>query len=231
MPIDRALFDEAASGSPPTLHLYRWDRPAITIGRNQDPERSLDQDACRRCDIPVIRRPTGGRGVLHGWDLTVAVAARIEAIVGRRDASIVEIYGAISRAFISAFRSVGAPAAVGTCEVDRIAPGDCFAVATRADIVDALNGGKLVGCALLRSGGTVLLQASIPCFEGGAGGERIAYDSLSEALFRGKRRLGTPVEQTSSSAISERGIVDAFAELFDAKFLCSTAPCVTNADV
>jgi lipoate-protein ligase A len=66
MAIDEALFREAAGlRSPPTLRLYGWLKPTISLGRFQDARREIDREACRRLGIEVVRRPTGGKTVLH----------------------------------------------------------------------------------------------------------------------------------------------------------------------
>src|SRR5258706_8848945 len=75
MAIDEAILDAVIEGiSPPTIRLYRWDTAAVSIGRFQEPARGIDLDACMRLNIPIVRRMTGGRGVLHGSDQTISIA-------------------------------------------------------------------------------------------------------------------------------------------------------------
>lgn len=60
--------------APPTLRIYRWSRPAISLGRRQPLEELPRELAQRR--IPMVRRPTGGGAVIHQLDeLTYALAA------------------------------------------------------------------------------------------------------------------------------------------------------------
>ena len=73
MAADEALLDEVAAGAPPALRLYRWSPAALSLGHFQ-PDDDVDADACARLGVEVVRRPTGGRGLLHGGDLTYAVA-------------------------------------------------------------------------------------------------------------------------------------------------------------
>ena len=75
MAADLALLDAVAAGGPPALRVYQWSPPALSLGRFQ-PEDDVDHDACRRAGVEVVRRPTGGRALLHGGDLTYAVAVR-----------------------------------------------------------------------------------------------------------------------------------------------------------
>jgi lipoate-protein ligase A len=70
---DVALLEAFQRGEiPPTLRVYQWASPALTYGVNQQlPPRLVD--ACNALGIPMLRRPTGGKAVLHGHDLTVAL--------------------------------------------------------------------------------------------------------------------------------------------------------------
>lgn len=70
---DYALFEAFERGEiPPTLRVYQWASPAMTYGANQQLPPRLIED-CERLGIPTFRRPTGGKAVLHGHDLTLAL--------------------------------------------------------------------------------------------------------------------------------------------------------------
>jgi lipoate-protein ligase A len=77
---DVALLEAFQRGEiPPTLRVYQWASPALTYGVNQQlPARLVD--ACNALGIPMLRRPTGGKAVLHGHDLTVALVFRYVAL-------------------------------------------------------------------------------------------------------------------------------------------------------
>jgi hypothetical protein len=77
---DVALLEAFQGGEiPPTLRVYQWASPALTYGVNQQlPPRLVD--ACNALGIPMLRRPTGGKAVLHGHDLTVALVFRYVAL-------------------------------------------------------------------------------------------------------------------------------------------------------
>lgn len=76
---DYALLEAFQRGEiPPTLRVYQWASPALTYGVNQQlPPRLID--ACQSLGIPMFRRPTGGKAVLHGHDLTVALVFGYES--------------------------------------------------------------------------------------------------------------------------------------------------------
>ena len=75
MALDVAMTWGVGEGlAPPTLRLYRWDPPAVSVGYAQRRDAALDLAACARAGLAVVRRPTGGRAVLHAGDVTYAVA-------------------------------------------------------------------------------------------------------------------------------------------------------------
>ncbi|MGH9015016.1 MAG: lipoate--protein ligase family protein, partial [Acidimicrobiia bacterium] len=95
MAADLALLDGVVAGAPPALRLYRWSPPALSLGRFQ-PDGDLDAAACSRWGVQVVRRPTGGRALLHGGDLTYAVAMpRPTGPAGSVDALYRRVAGAL----------------------------------------------------------------------------------------------------------------------------------------
>ncbi len=162
MAADAALLQEAQSreDAVPTVRVYTWDGPCVSIGRLQD------EAAVRAAfpSLPLVRRPTGGRAVRHGDDLCVTVAARLSCLPPRSQASVLATHRLFAGALVEAFCALGTPAEFGG-ETQKCGQGgnvDCFAVACRCDIVDACTGRKLAGCAQRRAGGAVLQQMSIP---------------------------------------------------------------------
>lgn len=78
---DGQMLRAAVAGAPPTLRLYRWARPTLSLGHRQRPERDCDPEALRERGVSWVRRPSGGRALLHLPDeLTYAFAARRQQI-------------------------------------------------------------------------------------------------------------------------------------------------------
>jgi lipoate-protein ligase A len=78
MAVDEALAESCRTGaSGPTLRLYGWDRPSISLGYFQRAYEVVDLDRCREGRVPVVRRTTGGRAVHHHHDVTYSVIAPI----------------------------------------------------------------------------------------------------------------------------------------------------------
>ena len=65
MAADQVLLERFCPGDPPILRLYAWERPTLSIGRNEPLDSELDLQRCAQLGIPVVRRITGGKAVLH----------------------------------------------------------------------------------------------------------------------------------------------------------------------
>ncbi len=165
---DRALV-ACLSACEASARVYGWTGPWVSLGAFQREEREL----VGGCTVPTVRRPTGGKAVLHGHDITLGLAARLEALLpevpaGIRDRAVKRAYRALAEPLVMALRAcgLGASLAEDTPFVRGGGrTGDCFAHVSPNDIVDAQTGAKLCGCALSLGEGVVLLQASMPCRE------------------------------------------------------------------
>jgi lipoate-protein ligase A len=153
MAVDHALADALAGGEA-VFRLYRWERPTLSLGRNE-PAGAYPIGALRAKGMDIVRRPTGGRAVLHDAELTYAVVAPAGAW-GPRAA-----YRAVNEALAAALRSLGAPVAVSEGGVRALAPdaGPCFRSPAAGEVV--ASGRKLVGSAQARVGGALLQHGSI----------------------------------------------------------------------
>lgn len=155
MALDRAVLASVSDGtSPPTLRLYRWEVPTVTLGHFQ-PLEQVDLDACSRRGFDVARRPTGGRGVLHDDELTYSVVAGVADGVPRGTAAS---YRHLSAALAEAYRALGVPAELTARQRGRKGAGACYLHATQADL--SLGASKLSGSAQVWTGDTVLQHGS-----------------------------------------------------------------------
>lgn len=180
MGVDEALLASAAGGAP-ALRFYAWRGPWLSLGYAQRlaPERRA---ACEAAGVGIVRRSTGGGAVLHGADLTYAVAAP-EALLpdGLR-----ATYAAIAGGLVAGLRQLGI-AAERTPQAPPRGPGrvfDCFAEPAGDEI--CVRGRKLVGSAQRRAGGLVLQHGSLrlapdpPAARRAAGLEASHATSLAE---------------------------------------------------
>jgi lipoate-protein ligase A len=150
-----------ARRSPPTLRLYRWAAPTLTIGYAQDRGRDVDLAACRARGVEVVRRATGGRAVLHDAELTYSVA--VPAGEPGFGTGLDESLRAVAAGLLAALRLLGVDAAVPAGShrgaARRLRHPGCFAAPARHEIV--VGGRKLVGSAQRRRDGAFLQHGSI----------------------------------------------------------------------
>ena len=162
MGIDEAIMSaHALGGCPPTLRLYGWDRPSISLGYFQDLSRGgIDLDYCEEAGIELVRRPTGGRAVLHGHDLTFSIVIA-ETEIPSASRSVLGSHAWLMGGIVEGLRLLGLDAQLGA--VDGAASersADCFAHAAACDIVAGAH--KVAGSAQVRRHGVILEQGSIP---------------------------------------------------------------------
>jgi len=158
MAVDEALAASVAAGGAPVLRFYRWEPACLSLGRNQPARGRYDLGALAAAGIDVVRRPTGGRAVLHRRELTYSVAAPL-ALLGPQRAA----YAAVNRALVAGLRRLGAAASLQPDTGVRaphpsLAP--CFAEPVEGEVVAA--GRKLVGSAQRLLGGVLLQHGSLP---------------------------------------------------------------------
>jgi lipoate-protein ligase A len=191
MALDEALLEAViANEAPPTLRLYQWERHAVSLGRFQSVERTLNREEFAFRGIPLVRRITGGRGILHGDDLTISIIAPVEALGFEKGSapSVSALYIRLAAGFLRAFAELGIVATMGDCCRERNLDigGDCFAVTSRVDIIEAATGRKLIGTALHRREHGFLQQSSLPLHAILSMAHRTAHAALSQALFKGQ---------------------------------------------
>jgi lipoate-protein ligase A len=161
MAADEAIFLQSRDrASPPTIRFYTWLAPAVSIGYFQQVDRDIDLSACRKKFIDIVRRPTGGKAVFHGHDLTYAVVGH-----ERRDgfpADILGTYQMISRCLIRGLHELGIEAHMaeaGRKTAEMSAEASCFSAPSRYELL--VKGRKICGSAQVRSHGAFLQHGSL----------------------------------------------------------------------
>jgi len=165
MELDERLARRLADGSGESvLRLFRWKPWAISVGYHQ-PTVDLDLKRCAADGIDIVRRPTGGRAILHAEELTYSVVMH----AGRR--SIMEVYNSIASALVCGLEKYGVTVSLQKSQPDFAkeyrAPASlpCFSSSARYEI--EWQGRKLVGSAQRRfsegAGDVVLQHGSILC--------------------------------------------------------------------
>ena len=157
MAVDVALVERANATGDAFLRLYRFDPPCVSFGRNEAAAAQYDRERIARLGIDLVRRPTGGRAVWHGDEVTYAVAAPVTAFGSLRQA-----YRAIHERLALALRFLGADATLASDRLTARPPDrqcSCFAAAVGGEVL--VGGSKLVGSAQARRGAAFLQHGSI----------------------------------------------------------------------
>ncbi|MBN1581690.1 MAG: lipoate--protein ligase family protein [Anaerolineae bacterium] len=165
MAIDEAILIGIIDGtSPPTLRFYGWEPPCVSIGYAQSMRSEVDLEACRQRGYTWVRRPTGGRAVLHIDEVTYSVAAA--QTEPRVAGDIITSYRRLSLGLVAGLQLLGCDVAQAH-EPHQPGPGSvettsaaCFDVPSHYEIT-AL-GRKLVGSAQVRRRGVVLQHGALP---------------------------------------------------------------------
>jgi len=160
MAVDEAIMSAVREEtSPPTLRFYAWSPPCLSLGRNQ-PLADVDLEACQEAGIDVIRRPTGGRAILHTDELTYSVA--LSQSDPRATGDVVESYRRLGEGLLAGLRmlEVDAIQAVGQQKPARELSAVCFE--TPSDYEITVGGRKLIGSAQWRARGAVLQHGTLP---------------------------------------------------------------------
>lgn len=238
MALDEAMMVRARGGDA-CVRFYGWEPPCLSLGRNQPaPERLLGRSRSELAiGVDVVRRPTGGRSVFHGPELTYAFACPDRAWGGPR-----RVYRRVHRAIGTALGSLGVPldAVPGQVAASAVAGGDRSREALRPDLSACfrdpapgeltVGGRKLVGSAQGRQGGAILQHGSILLSDrqelgelGSAAGPRDAGPS-SEPPPRPGIGLDEVLDELPSPADLAEAVRRALAEELGAALAPGTLP-------
>ena len=150
---------------PPTLRLYGWNSLAVSIGCFQKIS-DIDLEYCRRRNIPVVRRPTGGRALLHGEEVTYSFS--VKTISGHFSKGLLDSFKKISTALNLALSKIGFSTKIMLSKNNRNSLSDkerqrtplCFKSISYGEII--LNNKKIIGSAQKRWTDALLQQGTIP---------------------------------------------------------------------
>jgi lipoate-protein ligase A len=156
MALDEALMARARRTGEHVLRVYGWSAPTLSLGRNQRARGLYRVDELERRGIGVVRRPTGGRALLHHREITYSVTAPCAPDVG-----LAREYERINLFLRSALHALGVPVVAASPPSRSAVPGaaPCFAEPARGELV--VDGRKLVGSAQWRDEGALLQHGSI----------------------------------------------------------------------
>ncbi len=160
MAADEAITQAIAAGLvPPTLRFYAWTPPCVSLGRNQAAA-GIDHARCAALGYDVVRRPTGGRAILHTDEMTYSIVASPQHPL--MQGYVLDSYLRISHGLVAGLRRLGIDAeeAPGSNRAGPDVSAACFEVPSAYEIVAA--GRKVLGSAQARRSTSVLQHGSLP---------------------------------------------------------------------
>ncbi len=162
MAIDEAILEAVAAGAcQPTIRFYGWEPACISLGYGQK-WRVVDSEYLAEVGWDLVRRPTGGRAILHVDELTYSICAPVSE--PRVQGSVLESYQQLSEALLSGLRNMGlSPAkSIPDPELSQANGPACFDGPSNYEIT--VDGRKLVGSAQVRKHGVVLQHGTITLY-------------------------------------------------------------------
>jgi lipoate-protein ligase A len=222
MAIDEAVLLCHLQGQvPPTLRVFSWTQPSISLGRFQQVEREINHARCQQQGVALVRRPTGGRAVYHRDEFTYSfVSSRARGI----PAGVVAAYAYLAQGLIAALDRLGIQAELSAGRTSKQPSAACFASSTQADLTS--GGLKLVGSAQVWKEEALLQQGSLPMDDRSAEFYALLHfpdeSARTEALLR-YQAMTTPLH-TFAPHIRREEIVQAFCTGFSGALQADLQP-------
>jgi lipoate-protein ligase A len=160
MAVDEAILESHIAGQvPPTIRFYRWHPACLSIGYFQRAAREVDEEGCRQLGVDWVRRPTGGRAILHDVELTYSITARKDTPLV--SGNIRESYRKISQVLVDGLCRLGAPAEMAPARARGHGLGSAACFDAPSDYEVIINGRKVIGSAQVRRAEGLLQHGSI----------------------------------------------------------------------
>ncbi len=163
MAFDEAILDYVVEEEPEAavgwLRLYGWEKPTVSFGRFQRPKREVDLEKARELGMDLVKRPTGGKALVHDDEVTYCVILPAKSPLAK--CSIAESHRRLADGLARALKSFGLDVSVGKPESSgkRGATVPCFAEHLAESVL--IDNKKVAGSAQFRRKGGVLQHGSI----------------------------------------------------------------------
>ena len=197
MALDEALMARSRQTGEWMLRVYSWSAPTLSLGRNQTAVGRYDLQRIHERGLDVVRRPTGGRAILHHREITYCVTGPAED-AGDLHASYVRINGLLLHALGTIGVRAAAFAPTRRASIPDLAP--CFDQPSAGELT--VDGRKLAGSAQWRSEGALLQHGSI----------LVADDQSSLAELAAEPQAPIPAPATLAESLGHSPTVDELAD-------------------
>jgi lipoyl(octanoyl) transferase len=230
MALDEALLDYVEKVSIPVLRFYKWERPTLSLGYFQKVENTVDLEQLKRKNFDLIRRPTGGRAVLHDKEITYSITIPINNSLC--NLSILESYDLLCKPIVSAINNLGLKAYISEEDDRTINSPSCFAAPTFKDI--KIRSKKIVGSAQMRDKrgilqhGSILMNVSLEdIFD-----VLILRNSRESILSESRKKITSLYDEgfMGSEDDLKKEIVNSFKTLLNAEFITIDDSTIINVD-
>lgn len=222
MALDEALLEWHSRGEiGPVLRFYEWEPATLSIGYFQSVEKEIDMDAVEKHGLGFVRRPTGGRGVLHEHELTYSVIVT-EEYPGMPE-TVTEAYRVISGGLLEGFRNLGLHAEFSlpaskeqSDNLKKPKSAVCFDAPSWYELV--VEGKKVAGSAQTRQKGVILQHGAI--LLGLDEDKLVSLFKFPSEEIRKRMRDALPEKAVAIDRLTDRDIsvdecVEAFAKGFE----------------
>jgi lipoate-protein ligase A len=214
MLIDISILDESIKNkSRPVLRFYGWEKSTLTIGRNQSLT-GINLDYCKSNMIDIVKRPTGGRAVLHDMELTYCFITHVDFL--KNGHTVASSYREISEALVTGFKKLDINLVFPENKKVYTQNNFCMAISTGADL--NYQGKKLIGSAQFRKQNYILQHGSILID---------INNEMLEKIFNSKDAMKNLVTVKDINPVLadvrviSDAVVSGFEQLFNAKFTLS----------
>ncbi|HWQ47049.1 MAG TPA: lipoate--protein ligase family protein [Longilinea sp.] len=220
MALDQALLESTTvEGSMPTLRLFSWQPACLSIGYAQS-VKEVNKDTLDRLGWDLVRRPTGGRAILHTDELTYSITAPLSHPVAA--GSVLESYRRLSLGLISALETIGLSVNADKTYPETTSYGTvspvCFETPSNYEIT--VQGKKLIGSAQARRNNGLLQHGTLPLYGDLGRIIQVLNHESPEARTIAMERLNLHAT-TLESALGERMDWDTAARAFQSGFSTS----------
>jgi len=201
MAVDEALLERARESRKAVFRVYTWSEPTLSFGRNQATRGTYVPERARACGIAVVRRPTGGRSLVHHREITYSVTAPADLAGSFR-----ESYARINRLLVGGLWRLGVSVEIAAPSERSLPPSaaPCFERPAAGELT--VDGRKLVGSAQWRDDGAMLQHGSI-----------LVEDDQSLVSSLADNVSPAPAAATLTASLGRTPTVDEVADaLFDA---------------
>lgn len=222
MAIDEAILIAHSEGRvPPTIRFYGWNPATLTIGYFQRVNKEIDLNRVQERGLGFVRRPTGGRAVLHDQEVTYSVI--VEEGYPGMPTSVTQSYRAISMGLLHGFRNLGLQGEMIPLETEEekrkyasLGSAACFDSPSNYELV--IEGRKVAGSAQTRQRGVILQHGSILL---GLDVDllfdvlRFPSDSVKERMKKGFIKKAVAINELKGDPVSFEKAVQAFSKGFE----------------